>query len=136
MERAERMVATTVSDAIAPLTDEELLKLKEDMEAKTGKTYKFREPRRNINDLLVIGAIQDAPTSLWEALKMGFVLALLFILSFGLYYVLFFQYPSKNYKGKSDLFKPKTTMHHQKPKAYQPLIQDELVKPIVHNDEF
>jgi hypothetical protein len=130
------MVATTVSEATVPLTDEELLKLKEDMEAKTGKTYKFREPRQNINDLLVIGAIQDAPTSLWEALKMGFVLALLFILSYGMYYVLFFQYPPKNYKGKSDLFKPKATMQQQKPKAYQPLIHDKPIKPIVFDDEF
>ena len=130
------MVSTTVSEATAPLTDEQLLKLKEEVESKTGKTYKIREPRRNINDLLVIGALQDAPTSIWDALKMGFVLAFLFMLSFGMFYLLFFQYPAKNYKGKSDLFNRKPIVQHQKPKAYQPLLQEESIKPLLYEDEF
>jgi hypothetical protein len=129
------MSATTASEATVPLTYDELKQLKEEVEAKTGKTYKIREPRQNINDLIVLGAIQDAPTSLWEAFKMGLSIALLIILSFGMYYVLFFQYPSKNYKGKSDLFKPKNNIPHQKPKLYQPLLQDERIQPLVQDNE-
>ena len=130
------MVSTTASEAAVPLTYDELKQLKAEMEAKTGKTYKIREPRQNINDLVVIGALQDAPTTMWEALKMGFVLALLFMLSFGVYYVLFFQYPPKNYKGKSELFQPKQSMQYQKPKIHQPLLQEEPLKPIEYEDEF
>ena len=118
------------------MLEDELKQLKAEMEAKTGKTYKIREPRQNINDLIVIGALQDAPTTMWEALKMGFVLALLFMLSFGVYYVLFFQYPPKNYKGKSELFQPKQSMQYQKPKIHQPLLQEEPLKPIDYEDEF
>jgi hypothetical protein len=129
------MPSALISEATAPLSDEESLKLKEEVEAKTGKTYKVREPRQNINDLLVFGAIQDAPTTVWEAFKMGCVVALLFILSFGMYYVLFFRYPSKNYKGKSDLFKPKSNVQYQKPKIYQPLMQEEPIRP-KYEDEF
>lgn len=133
--RQSRMVATTASEATVPLTYDELQELKKEVEAKTGKTYKIREPRQNINDLIALGAIQDAPTSLWEALKMGFSIALVMILSFGVYYVLFFQYPSKNYKGKSDLFKPKPNMPLPKPKLYPPLLQEEPMKPAVREDE-
>jgi zona occludens toxin (predicted ATPase) len=129
-------MSTTIADDTMPPVDQEVMKAKEELEANTGKTYKFREPRQNINDLLVMGAIQDAPTSIWEAFKMGLILALLFLLSFGIFYVLFFQYPSKNYKGKSDLFKPRTTTQHSKPKAYQPLIYENPIKPLVHDDEF
>jgi hypothetical protein len=124
------------SKAAVPMTYDELKKLKEEMEAKTGKTYKIREPRQNINDLLVIGALQDGPTTLWEAFKMGLFVAILFILSFGVYYILFFQYPPTNYKGKSNLFQPKQSMQYQKTKAHQPLLQEEPLKPQVHDDEF
>ena len=130
------MVATTASEATVPLTYDELQQLKKEVEAKTGKTYKIREPRQNINDLIALGAIQDAPTSMWEAFKMGFAIALLMILSFGVYYVLFFQYPSKHSKGKSNLFQPKSNMPLQKPKLYQPVLQEENpIKPAARDDE-
>ena len=129
------MVATTASEAAVPMTYAELKKLKEEMEAKTGKTYKIREPRQNVNDLLVIGALQDGPTTLWEAFKMGLFVAVLFMLSFGMYYVLFFQYPAKNYKGKSELLNPKNSLQYRQAKAHQPLLQEEPLKPQVYDDE-
>lgn len=130
------MVSTPASEVVVPMTYDELKKLKEEMEAKSGKTYKIREPRQNINDLLVIGALQDGPTTMWEAFKMGLMVAVLFMLSFGVYYVLFFQYPPKNYKGKMELLNPKQISKYQKPKAHQPLIHEEPLKPLVHDDEF
>jgi hypothetical protein len=120
------------SEAISSLNDDEIIKLKDEVEAKTGKKYKIREPRQNINDLLVVGALQDAPTTFWEAIKMGLLLALAFLLSFGMYYILFFQFPSKNRKGKSDLFKPSRQYNIKQPM----LNEDTPIKPKLYMNEF
>jgi hypothetical protein len=100
------MSATTTA-AAEPQDDipEDILEAKLEMEAKTGKKFKYRAPREDIKTLLLIGAVQDQPKTFTEAVKYGLVLGTLFVLSFIVFYALFLQYPSKYRGGKMDLAK-------------------------------
>jgi hypothetical protein len=98
----------TETSALQPSSEaedipEDILKMKEELEKKTGKKHTYREPRQDIKTLLLIGAVQDEPQTLWDAIKLGLGMGALFVVSFFVYYVLFFQYPSKVRTGKMDL---------------------------------
>jgi hypothetical protein len=97
---------------------EDMLIIKEELEKKTGKKHKYREPRQDIKTLLLIGAVQDEPQTVWDAIKLGLGLGALFVVSFFIYYILFLQYPSKVRTGKLDWssFPPSTMTKHPEPK--------------------
>ena len=57
------------SSIIDIVSDDDIQQQKQELEAKTGKKYKIRAPRENINQLLVNGADMDAPQTLGETIQ-------------------------------------------------------------------